>query len=250
MVHAIERSGCLGIHEPEGVRLLNHALVCSRACAGLPLGQEREQLPLTVVNILVHLFDCCQAEVGRILQERVDGLQRFVGTTEVVKLRNGLASGSTPAGGAGGGGGGSCNGLGGTDGAADAGVTTTDTEELLYGELRRRHRTIAGLRRKELVSLAARVLSHAFHTRAKKDFGRKLVRQTWPMFQQVARSYLALFVEVRKCLTELILLILLVLGGLWFCVGGGGGGGEWCYRRGWSPVTLSMENLPAWRVAK
>lgn len=120
---------------------------------------------------------------------RVDGLQRFVGRAEVVKLGNGYSNGH---------GSGHGNGNGDSDGLGDAGGMATDTEELLYGELRRRYRTIAGLRRKELVALSARVLSRALDTKAEKKFGRKLVHQTWSLFEQVARSYLALFVEVRK----------------------------------------------------
>lgn len=164
--------------------------------------QEQEQLPSTVINILVQLFDCCRVEVRRILQVRVDGLQKFVGTAEVVKLGDGDSHGNGYSNGHGNGSvaaGGDSDGLRGA--GAGAGGMAADTEELLYGELRRRYRTIAGLRRKELVALSARVLSRALATKSEKKFGRTLVHQTWSLFEQVARSYLALFVEVRKPLS-------------------------------------------------
>lgn len=179
------------INEPGGVS----PYVCSYILPWFFLtfaigGQEKEQLPSAVINILAHLFDCCRAEVRRILQVRVDGLQRFVGTTEAVVLGDCHANGSTAAG----------DRLGGAraGAAADAGEMAADTEELLYGELRRRYRTIAGLTRNQLVALSAGVLSHALTTKAEKEFGRMLLHQTWPLFEQVARSYLALFVEVRR----------------------------------------------------
>ena len=198
----------------------------SFALALCPQHRERErellraELPAVVSCILAHLFANCQAEVKRLLQARVDGLRAFVGGTELVHLGNPPAnsgsSAATPSGGGGGGssGWGSGGGRGGPKnslgaaaaaGAAvaaaaaegDGGGMAPDTQELLYGELRRRYRTIAGLGRKELVALTGRVLSHALGTETRKEAGRTLVHQTWPSFEPVVRSYLALFVEVR-----------------------------------------------------
>eukprot|EP00752_Nemacystus_decipiens_P007500 g6701.t1 len=168
----------------------------------------RAELPSVVSCVLAQLFVNCRAEVNRLLQARVDGLRAFVGGSEPVHLGNppppsSVSSTATPGGGRVRGSGWSGSGRGGasnSSGAAAAagagdGAMAPDTQELLYGELRRRYRTIAGLGRKELVALTAGVLSHALDAEAKREAGRTLVHQTWPSFEPVVRSYLALFVE-------------------------------------------------------
>ncbi|CAM9340060.1 unnamed protein product, partial [Ectocarpus fasciculatus] len=153
--------------------------------------QKQKMLLSVVTSILVHLFHCCRVEVRRRLRVRVDGLRAFVGGAEFVQL-GGVTSGpgtSGPKASL------AAAAAAGAAGAAPGGVMAQDTHELLYGELRRRHRTIAGLGRKDLVTLSARVLSRALKTEAKKEVGRMLVHQTWPTFEPVVRSYLALFVE-------------------------------------------------------
>ncbi|CAN0106225.1 unnamed protein product [Ectocarpus sp. 12 AP-2014] len=151
--------------------------------------QKQKMLLSVVTSILVHLFHCCRVEVRRRLRVRVDGLRAFVGEAEFVQLGSivsGPGTGRSKA---------SQAAAAGAAGATPGGVMAQDTHELLYGELRRRHRTIAGLGRKDLVTLSARVLSRALKTEAKKEIGRMLVHQTWPTFEPVVRSYLALFVE-------------------------------------------------------
>lgn len=130
-------------------------------------GATEPELPSLVKGVLVHLFEACRADIKKRLDARVQGLRMFVGGLEPVQL------------------GGGHNGMGG------------DTQELLYGELRRRFQVIATVGRKDLVSLAAGVLSRGLETEAQRDLGRKLVHQTWPSFEPLIRSYLALFVEVR-----------------------------------------------------
>lgn len=175
-------------------------LHCARSPPALPflqkLGRERGQLPAIVTSILVHTFDGCRDEVKRKLQARVDGLRAFVGGTEAVYLGSGApAASDSPSAGAA-----NSNSI---NGRGHVGpnpppsiVMAPDTQDLLYGELRRRYRTIAGLGKTELATLAAGVLCRAFKTEHRHRVGLTLVNQTWPSFEPVMRSYLALFVEV------------------------------------------------------
>ncbi|CAN0126390.1 unnamed protein product, partial [Hapterophycus canaliculatus] len=165
-------------------------------------GRERGQLPSIVTSILVHAFDGCRDEVRRRLQARVDGLRAFVGGAEAVYLGSGASAASDSSAGAASssnsvaGGGGGWGPVGpNPPGLAGTGVMATDTQDLLYGELRRRYRTVAGLGKTELATLAAQVLCRAFKTEGRHSVGLMLVNRTWPSFEPVMRSYLALFVE-------------------------------------------------------
>ena len=133
-------------------------------------GVSEPELPSLIKCVLVHLFQSCRAEIRRRLETRMAGLRAFVGGTEAVYL--------------------------GGDGVG----MTGETQDLLLGELRKRFHSIAVVGRKDLVKLSARVLAKALETEPQKELGRMLVHQTWPFFEPLVRSYLALFVEVSECM--------------------------------------------------
>ena len=85
---------------------------------------------------------------------------------------------------------------------------TGETQDLLLLELRKRFHSIAAVGRKDLVKLSARVLAKALETEEQKELGRMLVHQTWPFFEPLVRSYLALFVEVSECMRFLFVFVL------------------------------------------
>lgn len=126
------------------------------------------ELPFLVTRVLAHAFGTCRGEIRKRLNARVEGLRVFIGGGEEIQLgRKG-------------------------DGMAP------ETRELLYSELQRRYRTIAAVGRQDLVSIAARVLSRALKTEKLREIGRMVVHKTWPSFEPLLRSYLALFAEVSK----------------------------------------------------
>lgn len=135
-------------------------------------GSQEPDLITLVRDILVELFESCRGKIRKRLDARVAGLRLFVGEAEGVQF--------------------------GQWGESGVSSLAGDTQELLYGELRRRFPTIAAIGRQELVSLCAGVLSRALDTEGKREVGRMLVHQTWPSFEPLVRSYLALFVEVRN----------------------------------------------------
>lgn len=126
------------------------------------------ELPFLVTRVLAHAFGTCRGEVRKRLNARVEGLRVFIGGGEEIQLGK-KGDGMAP-----------------------------ETREMLYSELQRRYRTIAAVGRQDLVSIAARVLSRALKTEKLRDFGRMVVHRTWPSFEPLLRSYLALFVEVSK----------------------------------------------------
>eukprot|EP00904_Undaria_pinnatifida_P003577 jgi/Undpi1/1321/HiC_scaffold_11.g04713.m1 len=128
-------------------------------------GVSEPELPSLIKCVLVHLFQSCRTEIRRRLETRMEGLRAFIGGTEAVYL-----------------------------GGEGVGMTG-ETQDLLLLELRKRFHSIAAVGRKDLVKLSARVLAKALETEEQKELGRMLVHQTWPFFEPLVRSYLALFVE-------------------------------------------------------
>lgn len=126
-----------------------------------------QDMPFLLKCILLQVFASCRKEIRKRLDVRVGGLRKFVGGSEVVQLGGGVTG------------------------------MAGDTQELLYSELRKRFQSIAFVGRQDLVSLSAGVLSRALKTEEHKNLGRMIVHQTWPSFEPLVRSYLALFVEVR-----------------------------------------------------
>lgn len=146
----------------------NAARWAQSATANAPPSEP--ELPGLIVGVLVQAYTTCRAEIKKRLDARVDGLRAFVGG-ETVQL-----------------------------GVPDGGMAM-DTQELMYAELRRRFQGVAMVARNDLVAIAAGILSRSLETEQQRELGRKLVNQTWPTFEPLVRSYLALFVEVRELLS-------------------------------------------------
>lgn len=129
-------------------------------------GLKQPELPNLICELLVHAYWTCHAEVTTRLEARIDGLREFLGGEEIVEL-----------------------------GAKD-GVMAGDTQDLLYGELRRRFQSIGLVGRSKLVSMCRGMLTRALKREESREIGRALLNQTWPTFEPLMKSYLALFVEV------------------------------------------------------
>lgn len=146
----------------------NATMWANSAASRASLKEKPGLVPLMVKRILVQLFKACRSEIKRRLDIRVAGLKLFLGT-EAVQL----------------------------GGTGVRGGMLFETHELLYGELRKRMPSVSAVGRQDLVALSARVLSRALGTEAQREAGRMLVHHTWPSFEPLVRSYLALFTEVR-----------------------------------------------------
>ena len=137
-------------------------------------GVMEPELPFLVTRVLAHVFGTSRAEIRKRLNARVEGLRAFIGGGEEVQL-----------------------------GRRGDGMTA-ETKELLYSELQKRYRTIAAVGRQELVTISARVLSRALKTEELRELGRTVVHRTWPSFEPLLRSYLALFVEVKDAVIPIL----------------------------------------------